>query len=51
MELALLPDGLTTRVEWPLQEHVGRLQDPHDVASEAHVAGMMPPAGLLREQR
>jgi hypothetical protein len=51
MELALLSDGLTTRVEWSLQEHVSRPQDPHDVASEAHVAGMMPPAGLLREQR
>ena len=45
-----LSDGLTARLQWPLQEHLGRLQDLHDVAPEAHVARMLPLARLVREQ-
>ena len=50
-EVAPLPDGLDAVVERSTQEHVGRLQDGHDVASEAHVARMLPPTRLLCEQR
>jgi len=42
---------LSAVLKWSLKEHVSRLQDPHHIASEAHVTRMMPPTGLLGEQR
>jgi hypothetical protein len=42
---------LTARIKWSPKEQVGGLKDLHNVSSEAHIAGMVPPAGLLPEQR
>jgi hypothetical protein len=46
-----LADGLTSRGQRSLQEEVGRLKDPDDVAPKPHVTRMVPATGLLGEQR